>query len=361
MILPRSSTAFRRLALVGCMLFFARPAGAVGEHPSASAPPILRPAAAPAQLPTVTPLVPPPPIPPPSAPPAVENLDEDAPVRVSAHVEAAEVTPGRPFQLWVEVDRREDHRFELPDLGSAIRGLVVVEHKPGRDERVGDRVVRVERWTLKAPKSGTYLIPGVEAPWTGPEATVGTAGTAPIAIEARFAGGPGEGDAEALFDIRPATEPKRDLRFALAAAVAIALGTVAVLLWRRRRKGASPTPQLSPEERLERVLAEIAAPAIVEAEDAGPFAFGISEAFRRYLGDRFGLRAVEMTTPEVLAALPVALARDARVQAAVQEVLEASDLVKFAREPVGAAQKQRWIAKVREVVAVVRAAEERSP
>jgi hypothetical protein len=43
------------------------------------------------------------------------------PVHVRAFVERADVTPGKPFVLTVEVDRRQDVTFTLPDIGASAR------------------------------------------------------------------------------------------------------------------------------------------------------------------------------------------------------------------------------------------------
>jgi hypothetical protein len=108
---------------------------------------------------------------------------DDTPVRVRAFVERADVTPGKPFVLTVEVDRREDVIFRLPDIGASIEGLVIMNTKAQAPEQVGNRVLLRDTYKLKAPKAGTYLIPGVEAPWKTPDNQVGTAGTGAILIE----------------------------------------------------------------------------------------------------------------------------------------------------------------------------------
>ena len=277
----------------------------------------------------------------------------DAPVRVSAHVESADVIPGRPFDLWVEVDRRADASFTLPDLGPRIEGLVVIDDDVGKGEHTGDRFVTRHRWTLKAPVSGTYLIPGIEAPWTTPDGQVGTAGSGPILVEAALRGGAEEGIDEGLADLKPVIAPAWNPRpWVLAALVLVVAVAVAVFLWRRRHRPAPLEPVLAPEELARLALAALLRPARLAEEDPGPFAFEVSGILRRYLEARFGFLAWRMTTAELLRAMPHELAEQRKVEAAIRDVLEASDRVKFAREAVTEAELRRWVAQVSEVVAV---------
>mgnify|MGYP001199170877 CR=1 FL=1 len=53
-----------------------------------------------------------------------------------AFVDRADVTPGKPFTLTVEVDRRMDVVFDLPDVGAKIEGLVIMNQGTEPAERV---------------------------------------------------------------------------------------------------------------------------------------------------------------------------------------------------------------------------------
>ena len=66
-------------------------------------------------------------------------------------------------------------------------------------------------------------------------------------------------------------------------------------------------------------------------EDPERFAVEVSEAARKYLEDRFGLRAPERTTEEFLAELSGSVALDGRHKELLADFLTRCDLVKFAR------------------------------
>ena len=266
------------------------------------------------------------------------------PVLVRASVDSADVTPGRAFEVTVVVNKQADATFELPDLGTKIERLVI-EDQTRREERAGDRLIQTDVYTLKAPISGTFLIPGVEAPWRSGD-VVGTAGTGPILIEAGHSGG---AEDEELRDLKGLAKADRDLEGLvvgglLLALLASLLAAVASSLRRRRVEVVPPPPA---HEVAAAALRALRASAL---DDEGAVAYELSAILRRYLEARFGFRAWRMTTGEVLRALPPELSSLRAVEQSVREVLEASDLVKFAGEPVGRDALLAWVDRALSVV-----------
>ena len=279
-------------------------------------------------------------------------IPPEEPVRVRAYVESSAVRPGRPFDVVVEVDKLADATYELPDLGPKLERLTVVEQKRTQ-ETAGDRVLVRDTYTLKAPVSGTYIVPAVDAPWRSGD-TVGTAGTGQILVEASTDGGPA---GEELRDLKPLAKPDRDPRPWIVGAagllllLAVALG---LLLWLRGRTP-DVVPPLPADERARRGLLALKGG---DTADEVAFAYQLSAILRRYLEERFGFTAWRMTTQEVLRAMPPELVANRRVEASVREVLEASDLVKFAGQPVGAGTLLSWADRALDVVQATAPADE---
>jgi hypothetical protein len=276
---------------------------------------------------------------------------DDSPVHVRAYVERADVTPGKPFVLTVEVDRREDVAFTLPDIGASIKGLVIMNTKAQVPERVGGRVLRRDTYKLKAPKAGTYLIPGVEAPWKTEDNQIGTAGTGAILIEAaRRAGEEGSGEQE-LRDLKPVAAPDPEPGAWIAGIViAVGCGLLALFLWRRRSPSDVTPPQVPAHELALGALQELTAVDLSDPANHPVIAYKVSAILRRYLEARFGFSAAKMTTAEVLRAMPADLAQQRAVPIAIGEVLEASDLVKFAGQTVDSSLIEGWFLKARKVI-----------
>lgn len=272
----------------------------------------------------------------------------DEPVVVRAFVDSSAVRPGREFDVVVEVDRLTSATFELPDLGPKLQRLSVIKQKR-TEEQAGDRTLQREVYTLKAPISGTYLIPAIDAPWRAGD-EVGTAGTGQILVEASTDGISGD---EQLRDLKGLAKPDPDPTPWIVAGVGVvllALVGLAVLFWLRRR-----TPELAPVVPPdERARAALQALKMGDTADEGAFAYQLSAVLRRYLEERFGFAAWRMTTQEVLRAMPPELVAQRQVEAAVREVLEASDLVKFAGQPVGSPTLLAWADRALQVVDATR-------
>ena len=81
-------------------------------------------------------------------------------------------------------------------------------------------------------------------------------------------------------------------------------------------------------------------------------AYEVSAVLRRYLEARYSFSAWKMTTVEVLRSMPADLSTQRAVPTAIQEVLEASDRVKFAGESVDSDVILGWIRKAKKVVEV---------
>jgi hypothetical protein len=276
----------------------------------------------------------------------------DVPVQVRASLDGSAVRPGRPFEVVVEVDKLRDATYELPDLGPKIERLVVVDQKRTQ-ETAGDRVLIRDTYTLKAPVSGTYIIPAVDAPWRSGD-QVGTAGTGQIVVEASTDGAP---TTEELRDLKPLAKPDPDPWPWIVAAAGLALLAaigVALAVWLRRRTP-DVAPPLPPDERARQALLALKAG---DTADEAAFAYRLSAVLRRYLEERFGFAAWRMTTHEVLRAMPPELNAQRSVEASVREVLEASDLVKFAGQPVGAATLLGWADRALAVVEATRPRDE---
>jgi hypothetical protein len=284
---------------------------------------------------------------------APEAPVDDAPVRVRAFVEKADVTPGKPFLLTVEIDRRSDVTFDLPDVGADIEGLVIMTTKASPVEQVGNRVLLSSTYKLKAPKAGTYLIPAVEGPWKTESNEVGTAGTGAILVEAaRRDGEEGAGD-ETLRDLKPAAQPDPDPRtWLILGSAALVITLLGLLLWRRRSRGSTDAPPTPADVQALLELRQLAELDLADTELHPLVAYEVSAVLRRYLEARFDFPAWKMTTSEVLRSLPNDLVNQRAVPTAIQEVLEASDRVKFAGESVGTSAVQSWIGKAEKVVEI---------
>jgi hypothetical protein len=107
------------------------------------------------------------------------------------------------------------------------------------------------------------------------------------------------------------------------ACAGVAAGVVAAFSLRARRHAPPPTPA-------ERALRDLAAMRSGTSVDSRGFSFSVSEIVRRYVEDRFALRAAHRTTEELLGDLMRDASPVARHRAELGELLHRCDLAKFA-------------------------------
>jgi hypothetical protein len=147
---------------------------------------------------------------------------------------------------------------------------------------------------------------------------------------------PGDKDKD-IRDIKAPVPWRRPLplwaRVALAAAAAVAL--VALLAWLARswlRRRSEAERRLPAHVRALRDLAALRASDLLRTGRVKEYHVRLTELLRRYLGERCGFEALDLTTSELLERLARELPEETDE---LGRILEASDLVKFARVTPG--------------------------
>ena len=180
----------------------------------------------------------------------------------------------------------------------------------------------------------------------------GQAAAAPsVSLSARAPGVPKDAD---IVDIKGPIAGRRAWWPWLLAA---ALGALAWEAWRRwkarpRPEGGSAEPvepPIPPEVAAERALAALAADGIWERGEHAAFYLRLTDILRVYLEARYGEPATAMTSVEV-ARLVKAKQPDLKISAAVRELLQRADLVKFARFKPAADEGPTDAVRVLEIV-----------
>ncbi|MBP7831211.1 MAG: hypothetical protein KA248_14985 [Kiritimatiellae bacterium] len=138
--------------------------------------------------------------------------------------------------------------------------------------------------------------------------------------------------------------------------LALALGLVTARVLRRPRTILHyPAPEPADTLAL-RALRRLREKGLIEQGAAEPFYVELTGIARRYLENRFGLRAPERTTEEFIREASVSGLLSATHQALVRDFLEQSDLVKFARFTPGAGEMNAAFASAEKLVLETRPA-----
>ncbi|MFH1809200.1 MAG: hypothetical protein ABIJ09_10685 [Pseudomonadota bacterium] len=272
---------------------------------------------------------------------------------VIARLEPAQVQLGERFELVVEVQRSPEQRIEVPARvqNDQVSQLGEVQRQVRQD---GERVTE----TLRVPLAA-FALKNVETPALPLRLGDGEiVEVAPLPVTVQTA----LGDDAAAQGLAEAKGPVELTRFdprpvaVLGGIVLLGLLGVGLWWWRRRRKRrgvAAPKaepPRPAHEVALECLDALERSPWVQQGE-LQRFVDEAIAILRTYLGARYGIAALDMTSTELLTALETIL--DARLDVdEVRQILGATDLVKFARAPTTTRACAALVDKIRRLVRV---------
>ncbi len=130
----------------------------------------------------------------------------------------------------------------------------------------------------------------------------------------------------------------------------VALGFLLYFLLRRRRRRKKPLPPPRPahEIALEKLVA-LRSAGYLERGELKPFYFGVSEAIREYLGNRYGFDSLELTTTELMDEMGEVSLTGIHGDELLRFLLDC-DLVKFAKYIPPLEEAQRAVAQAEHIV-----------
>lgn len=274
---------------------------------------------------------------------AGETLSETArtgPVSATVSVTPSEPRLGDTMRLELRVEAEAGVDVEMPIFGEALGRFTILGFTPREETGEDGRRMATQDYRLQAASSGRLRIPPLRITFV--DRRPGQAGDAgpgerelltpelPVHVQSVL---PGEEDTT-LRPPRPELDPDIGPSWLARHGWAVAAGCLVLLaagglLWRargRRRVG----PVESPYDRARRRLSELEARGVPEADGVDDWYVELSAIVRRYLEDRFALRAPELTTEEFLRVAQRSDHLRAEHKALLAEFLAGCDRVKFA-------------------------------
>jgi hypothetical protein len=257
----------------------------------------------------------------------------NAPVTVHASADRKQITIGDPFRYTVEVSAAPETEVVIPVLSGTLGDFTISDFGELRVRKDNGRVITARWYTLTSFVTGDHLIPAPKVQYRTPGEGLRDAqgDEVLIGVTSLLAQEPNATD---IRDIKPPEDVPFDWRpYGLVAAAVAAVGALGwgffYLLNRPRRQYV--VPPRPPHEVAVAALNKLRARHLVDEGKFEEFFVQLSAIVRRYLEDRFHVRAPEMTTEEFLAAAAgdgLLIAAHRRLLA---EFLAQADLVKFAR------------------------------
>lgn len=256
-----------------------------------------------------------------------------APVEVHASIDRKEVGIGDPMRYLVEVSAAADTEVLIPVLSGQLGDFTITDFGDVPTRKENGRIIVTRWYTITSFSTGDHLIPAPKVQYrTAGEALTEVAGNEVLVTVASLLAK--DTNATDIRDIKPPEEVPFDWRPYGLAAVAVAvvglLGAAFFYLLNRPRRQRVVPPR-PPHEVALAALNRLHTRHLIEAGKFEDYYVELSAIVRRYLEDRFHVRAPEMTTEEFLATA----ASDGRLTATQRRLLgdflTQADLVKFAR------------------------------
>ena len=270
---------------------------------------------------------------------------------VESALASKRVAEGEALELTVRVSWAEGWAPDLSGLAPVVDGLEVrlVEERTFDEERA----VSLQTWSLEGPP-GSYLLPPLEVSFLGPAGEERTESSAPLYADI------GEGGPTSELQPMALAPPPPDHPWWPWALGAAALAGVVAVVGRRRRRD----PEEAGEEPVPADEAALAAWDELRARpglDDHALALGLSRLFRVYVEAVLGVPATTATGFEIIAALEGRLPGDVDARQRSRRLLQATDLIKFARKGGGQELFEGLDRDLRAVIAATRPEPELEP
>jgi hypothetical protein len=265
----------------------------------------------------------------------VMRSSQNGPIKVTVTVKPKNPRLGDLMRLELTAEAERGVEVTMPDFGEALGRFLIVRQK-AEQEDTDKGTVHKQIYTLQAPMSGRQRIPSLRVEYVdnrkGQDGETRELLTEDFPIEVQPVTPDGEVAAKlapARGELTPHPRPgwlaRNWIFLALGAAALLVL--VAFVMWRRQ---AAERKRISAYEVAIGRLDALEASGMPGPDEADEWYVDLSSVVRRYLEDRFGLRAPELTTEEFL--------REARRSGALTDAhrgllssfLEGCDRVKFA-------------------------------
>jgi hypothetical protein len=257
------------------------------------------------------------------------------PVEFKASVDKAAATVGDSIMLTLSLSSEPQIAVRLPDAGSQITGLRIVDAGEEGPKPVDNRTMQKKWYKLQADLAGTYIIPALSISYTDAAGAQQEQKSAQLFIEVTSAPHDQKQDAgRTIRDIKPPQDipwsPGKPFIYGLLVALLLIAGG-ALLFYYSGKKRQPPAPIKPAHIRAFEELEQLTREQLIEKGIVREYYFRLSEIFRRYIERRFQIPAVERTTEEIMPAIARLQICDSAIKAETREILCYADLVKFAR------------------------------
>lgn len=289
----------------------------------------------------------------PDAEPAAAPLSAETragPVTATVLLTPANPRLGDALTLRLVVTAEPGVTVEMPAFGEALGRFPIVDFTPRRE--TSDAGARLsQRYTLQTSVSGRQRIPRLRVEFVDEREGRDSRPSELLTEELGFQVASVLPANEVALELRAARPPlpelagpwwRRHWPWFAAAAIGLALAAAGFVVWRR---GAEQRARLTAFDRATARLERLRRAGLPDATALDAWYVELSDIVRRYIEERFALRAPERTTEEFLVEAGRSALSDTHRQL-LSAFLEACDRVKFARYQPGQSESEQALQAV---------------
>jgi hypothetical protein len=286
-------------------------------------------------------------------------------VVASAEVDRKTITVGDRIVYTMRAEHDKDLVVDFPQLASTWGDFEVLSQRPLQPGTSQGRVVTGKEYVITAFTVGEHTTPPLRVSYLDRQGQTQEIETAPIRITVTsvLTGTDGVTTTLDIRNLKPQAELPRDWSWLLwVGLVGLALGLALLsLLWfmaRRRKQAEAAVPSAvvdlrPPEETAYEELNRIAGLKLVEQGRFKEHYTLTADCLRRYAEGIYGIPAMDRTTGEFHAALRRARVDGQRVSL-FKDLLDESDLVKFAKYVPSIEEAREALPRARHIVDVTK-------
>lgn len=266
----------------------------------------------------------------------IARIFESGPLTVVVSADKREMTAAEKLAFSIQAGHPEDIEPTFPDPGDNLGDFKVIKFNDSAPKLADNRTIETRRdYTLEPFLPGTYEIPALDIIFTSnQDNSEETITTEPLTITVKSLL-PEDMESIEIRDISgPLGLPRGFGRVIVIVSILALTALLGVCFWllARRRSAArfEETKKISPHALAEMELRKLNEDRLVEKGMIKEFYYRISGILRRYIENRFGLKAPEQTTEEFLETLAWSDALRRQHKLLLKEFLNGCDMVKFA-------------------------------
>ncbi|MBC6996392.1 hypothetical protein QWY85_03290 [Neolewinella lacunae] len=275
--------------------------------------------------------------------------------RVLARAALAQKTIDIGDQIWLEVNISAPPATQvsaLPaDFLNAAEGLEVIDAKPLSTVAESPELLLQQRFLITSFDTGYIVVPRLPYTYLAADGGRDTAFTEDLLLRVRAVP---VGDDNELRPIKPIIEEPLNVFDFWPLFLFLAVAGVGYLVYRQRQRRQRATPPPPPPPPADVIaltqLKALEARELWQAGQTKEYYSELTRILREYLESRFGVAAMEMTTRQITAELGRREELDGVQGHELGELLQLSDLVKFAQATPAAELHPRSLERVRNFV-----------